>query len=160
PVMTGNPAGAGGWAAPCVVCRCRPCGCAFGGVTTQAVPRGSSVAPAHPEPWLERPGSDSAKGCDVVVRDTGLAQASPGGAYLDVAARPTEAWGPTKREADGTFVTTDNHDAPDENDDAFLDPVAGHGTFIATLIARLARGTRVRVGRVLETTGEGNDADV
>ncbi len=61
---------------------------------------------------------------------------------------------------DGTFVITDNRDAPDEDDDDFLDPVSGHGTFIATLIARLAHAATVEVGRVLDTTGLGNDADL
>lgn len=100
----------------------------------------------------------------VVVLDTGLAPDDLCGDITGVAVRPAEPWGPTKLDESlpGPFpyTATDNHDHPDENNDQWLDPVSGHGTFIAGLICRLAPGAHVELGRVLETTGEGNDADI
>jgi subtilisin family serine protease len=89
------------------------------------------------------------------VLDTGYAPAAVGGTLDRVTARADEPWGPTKPN-----VKTDNLERSDENGDDWLDPVSGHGTFISGLIARLAPAARVQAGRVLETTGEGNDADV
>ena len=44
---------------------------------------------------------------------------------------------------------------PDGEADGYLDPVAGHGTFIAGLILRHAPGVAVRVEKVLSTQGDG-----
>ena len=100
----------------------------------------------------------------MVVLDTGLAPVALGGVLPHVSARPTERWGPTKPDATVTtpphYRMTDNRDFPDTDHNDWLDPVAGHGTFIAGLLSRLAPSAEVTIGRVLENTGEGNDADV
>ena len=41
-------------------------------------------------------------------------------------------------------------DGPDRNGDRWLDPVAGHGTFIAGIIERIAPGCAIEVVRVLQ----------
>ncbi|MDP9072854.1 MAG: S8/S53 family peptidase, partial [Actinomycetota bacterium] len=45
-------------------------------------------------------------------------------------------------------------DEPDETKDGLVDPVAGHGTFIAGLIGHVAPGCRTIVHRVLATYGD------
>jgi subtilisin family serine protease len=98
------------------------------------------------------------------VLDTGLATDDLCGDHVGVVVRDPEPWGPTKYDqslpAPHPYTLTDNFDHPDENSDQWLDPVSGHGTFIAGLLRRLAHGVSVELGRVLETTGEGNDADL
>ena len=48
-------------------------------------------------------------------------------------------------------------EACDGNDDQFLDPVAGHGTFIAGLFGRLAPGAQVTVAKEMSTFGDIDD---
>lgn len=48
-----------------------------------------------------------------------------------------------------------DRDEPDESGDKILDPVAGHGTFIAGIIDHFAPKQRVRVSAVLSTFGHG-----
>jgi len=131
-------------------------------VSTLPAPRGSSVQVARPEPWLLREGGVADPTCRIVVLDTGLAGDTRGGTELGagVICRDPEPYGPTRFNPDGSQEMTDNRDAPDENTDDFLDAVSGHGSFIASLISRLAPGVEVHVGRVLDTTGLGNDADL
>jgi hypothetical protein len=45
-------------------------------------------------------------------------------------------------------------------EDGWLDPVAGHGTFITGLFEQLAPGCIVRVGRVLSPLGDARESDV
>jgi subtilisin family serine protease len=58
-------------------------------------------------------------------------------------------------------VTTDWVDVPDVDEvrdrDRDLDPVAGHGTFIAGLVRRLAPDAAISVKRVLSTYGDGDE---
>jgi hypothetical protein len=79
----------------------------------------------------------------VIVLDTGLA-AKPWCPDFAPCATPTVAG-------------SDPHDEPDENNDQLVDPVAGHGTFIAGLVERLAPGASVEIVRVLSTFGIGDD---
>lgn len=51
-------------------------------------------------------------------------------------------------------------DLPDESGDGYLDPVAGHGTFIAGLLRWLAPGAAVVVHRVLSTMGDGDELTI
>jgi subtilisin family serine protease len=44
--------------------------------------------------------------------------------------------------------------------DGYLDPVAGHGTFIAGLIEQLAGGCTIDVQRVIEPLGDGRELDI
>lgn len=97
----------------------------------------------------------------LVVLDTGLAPDHLGGTISPrIARRAPEPFGPTRYNPRLTppFAITDNVDEPDANQDRFLDPTAGHGTFIAGLLARLAPDSNVSLGKVLESTGEGDDA--
>ncbi|WP_214412502.1 S8 family peptidase [Sphaerisporangium fuscum] len=48
----------------------------------------------------------------------------------------------------------------DADGDGFLDRQAGHGTFIAGLLLRRAPGVRLRVARVLDSDGVGDEAGV
>ncbi len=49
---------------------------------------------------------------------------------------------------------------PDEDLEGHLDPVAGHGTFIAGLIHQLAPGCDIAPERVLTTMGDGDEAAI
>jgi hypothetical protein len=51
-------------------------------------------------------------------------------------------------------------DFPDEDDDEYLDPTAGHGTFIAGVIAQIAPGCEITVHRVLSTFGDGDEWEI
>ncbi len=44
--------------------------------------------------------------------------------------------------------------------DGYLDPVAGHGTFIAGIIEQLAPGCTIRVEHVIEPLGDGRELDI
>jgi hypothetical protein len=60
----------------------------------------------------------------------------------------------------GTGITAASDidiDFPDEDDDEYLDPTAGHGTFIAGVIAQIAPGCEISVHRVLSTFGDGDE---
>ncbi len=99
----------------------------------------------------------------MVVLDTGLAPGDIGGSFTHCVPRAEEQWGPTRpaaAESSTPYETTDNLDEADGNKDRWIDPVAGHGTFIGSLISRLAPQANVEVGKFIESTGEGNDADL
>src|SRR5690606_3891462 len=148
----GNPAGwAGpGWCPPPAGCGCH----GVGVVEQRGEPHRSSVRPAPDEPELLRTDGKRKQGRGPVrvgVLDTGFAADVEGGSLVAgltatsggtarVSARDPEPWGPTK-----PGYTTTNRDGHDEDGDRWLDPVAGHGTFIASLIARFARDIDVRV---------------
>jgi hypothetical protein len=75
---------------------------------------------------------------EVIVLDTGLA--AP-------AFRPPLGNGITAASPADT-------DEPDEDHDQYLDPAAGHGTFIAGVIAQIAPGCKVALHRVMSTFGD------
>ncbi len=89
---------------------------------------------------------DAAVGANVkvLVLDTGLA---------DPAFRPAFTNAPV-------VTAVDDTDQPDEDSDERIDPAAGHGTFIAGVIERLAPAAEVTVDRVLSTYGAGDDAEI
>jgi subtilisin family serine protease len=144
---------------------CAPAGCSCEVTTSvekRSAPRRSSARRAPAEPALLRPaGAAHAEAAQqlprikVAVLDSGLAPDDFGGDLACVVKRAPEPWGPTK-----PGVLEDNVDPPDEDGDRWLDPIAGHGTFICSLITRLAPQVDVSIGRVLECTGEGDDADI
>ena len=116
-----------------------------GGLWRQTGRRRSSARPApvpHPQPVAGEAGAEP-PGAEVVVLDTGL---------LGVAtARPTllpETW------------AGDRDDVPDHDRDTFLDPVAGHGTFIAGLIAEYAPSCTVRVRGIVTNLGDTDEEQV
>jgi subtilisin family serine protease len=57
-------------------------------------------------------------------------------------------------------ITSSPNDQPDYDGDGRLDPVAGHGTFIAGIVSRLAPGCRVIVHPVLTGFGDGRESVV
>jgi Subtilase family len=102
--------------------------------------RRSSARPApEPQPADAEPESDPA-GAAVVVLDTGLVPPPP--ALLPA------AW------------LADRNDVADDDGDTFLDPVAGHGTFIAGLIARYAASCTVRVRGIVSNLGDTDECTV
>lgn len=82
----------------------------------------------------------------VIVLDTGLA-------HLDY--RPTTLGSSVAESTRGLNVDLPDEDSPT---DGFLDPAAGHGTFIAGLVTQVAPGCRVTLHRVLSTFGDGDEA--
>jgi hypothetical protein len=51
-------------------------------------------------------------------------------------------------------------DFPDPDGNGHLDPVSGHGTFIAGIVERMVPGCRLAVARVLTTYGDGSVAEI
>ncbi len=103
--------------------------------------RPSSARPAHA---LGGPGpAPDVEGWPVVlVLDTGL----PQGTHRPASLQRAESRAPA--------------DEPDTDADARLDPVAGHGAFIAGIISRIAPGCRIIVEPVLSTFGDGEEKEV
>ena len=101
--------------------------------------RSSSARPAADPQLPQRP---PVKGVRVAILDTGWARA-------DV---PTGL--------PGIKVTAYGGDVPDADGDGFLDPAAGHGTFIAGIIEQLTPGSEIEVIEVLSTYGEGDEAEI
>jgi Subtilase family len=84
-----------------------------------------------------------AAGVEVHVFDTGLA----GGTFVSHA-------------LDAARITGDPgdpSDVPDDDGDGYLDPAAGHGTFIAGIVDQVAPGCRIELPRVLSTLGDGDE---
>ena len=145
PVMFGGVGGApvmfGGVAGAPVMFGGVGCGCCHLDIGppsgSPAAPRQSTVRPAA----APIPASGTGQ-CRVVVVDTGLA---------DDPFLPAEL-----NQVGGSGA----RDEPDADDDGNLDPAAGHATFIAAIVGRLAPGATVEVRQVLSTFGDGSDSDV
>jgi hypothetical protein len=115
----------------------------------------SSAEPAlHPQlpprPALEGPGAFPR----ILVLDTGLAGNGQCPPLLDVAPR-----------IEGALDLPDDAIMPVSGPppfapDGYLDPVAGHGTFIAGLIEQLAGGCTIAVDRVIAPLGDGHELDI
>ncbi|HEX3425323.1 MAG TPA: S8 family serine peptidase [Acidimicrobiales bacterium] len=115
-------------------------------------PNRSSALPRPPRSQLGgiagRISTKKQPGCpEVFVLDTGLAEDPH---------RPDAVQGTGIQPYSALDV-----DAPTSlaNDD-FLEPAAGHGTFIAGIIARIAPGCSVTIHRVLSTFGDGFEWDI
>ncbi len=109
----------------------------------QATGRRRSTARPAPGPVAqEREPADRVR---IAILDTGIAAVDPpdGLEGMDIHIDPN---------ADG--------DAPDEDGDNYLDPVAGHGTFVAGVIEQLTPGCRFEVFEVLTTYGDGDEAEI
>jgi hypothetical protein len=105
--------------------------------------RPSSARPADPPDARTRGGGDALgdRSVRVAVLDTGWAASyEPRGLSVNVRAH--------------------GGDHPDEVGDRFLDPAAGHGTFIAGVIEQHAPGCDIEVFRVLSTFGDGDEVAV
>jgi hypothetical protein len=119
--------------------------------TNSARPAEAGDAWHVPPAWAE-----AAHGPNVLVLDTGLAWEAPNPekqppmipeipAYLERLGRPAR-W------------DVDWPDGPPAGpSDGQLDPAAGHGTFVAGLIERLAPGCQLGVGKVLSGFGDGRE---
>ena len=79
----------------------------------------------------------------VAVLDTGMAGDGYRPTALDAIAPSREHW-----------------EEPDVDGDTYLDPAAGHGTFIAGLIGLLAPGCHITVEKVLSSYGEGDEVTI
>lgn len=55
---------------------------------------------------------------------------------------------------------SDKVDRPDENQDALIDPVAGHGEFIAGLVRSVAPSSRILLRDVLTPLGDGDEETI
>jgi Subtilase family len=118
-------------------------------------PTRSSARPAEQPDWYTAStstvplgGSTSGAVTDmphVVVLDTGLAGSPDLPNFL----------GPASNQ-----VVAPNVDVPDANGDNWLDPVAGHGTFIAGIIRRIAPGCAIEVRKVLGPQGDGSESAI
>ncbi|MDQ4098459.1 MAG: S8 family serine peptidase, partial [Actinomycetota bacterium] len=108
-------------------------------------PRRSSARPAPPSAPIQAlsdryatSAQFSVEGPQVIVLDTGLAGALFPDALTPAPVQPASA---------------SEVDEPDNPPDGFLDPAAGHGTFIAGLVQQVAPGCSVTVHGVVEPTG-------
>jgi subtilisin family serine protease len=115
----------------------------------------SSAEPAlGPElplrPPLQGPGSHPR----ILILDTGLAGDGQRPALLDAAPRID---GALDRPDDAIMPVSG---PPPFAPDGYLDPVAGHGTFIAGLIEQLAGGCTIAIERVIEPLGDGRELDI
>jgi subtilisin family serine protease len=103
----------------------------------------------------------------IVILDTGLAGGvDDDGRTNPDSQRPTllDATGSPQRIA-GTIDRADDEITPADGGaafppDGYLDPVAGHGTFIAGLIEQLAQGCEIRIERVIQPLGDGRELDI
>jgi hypothetical protein len=102
--------------------------------------RTSSARPADPPTVTSSQASVS--GVRVAILDTGWAQS-----YV-----PTGLG--------GISIASHGGDHPDADGDGFLDPAAGHGTFIAGIIEQLAPGCDIGAIEVLSTFGDGDEAEI
>jgi hypothetical protein len=104
--------------------------------------RRSSARPAD-DPNAS-PGA-SADGVRIAILDTGWAE---------------DEFAPSGLGGISVSVTPQGLDHPDADGDAFLDPAAGHGTFIAGIIEQLAPGAELEAIRVLSGHGDGDEAEI
>jgi Subtilase family len=137
---------------------------------------GASASPFYAHPFYAHPfyaHADTSPFANGAAQHSGARSSS---------ARPAEAPKKPKRQAVGDVkvaildtgwaeshtptglpkINVDPHggDRPDEDKDGFLDPAAGHGTFIAGLIEQLAPGCELNVTEVLSTYGDGDEVEI
>jgi hypothetical protein len=125
------------------------CADCFGTYVSPTVPTEiphQTLALAVPAPELEARSAAIGQGLRVVVLDTGLAL----NAY-----RP-----PMDENRVGCSDPASADDQPDPENDGLVDPAAGHGTFIASIINRMAPGAQVDVVQVLTTYGVGQEDEI
>jgi subtilase family protein len=125
-------------------------------------PTRSSARPADPPHWFSASALASApkkapKSRRKYVAETG----TPKVVVIDTGLPGTSDLPEFLRRALGVTAARPGYaDAPDVNRDQWLDPVAGHGTFIAGIIERIAPGCAVEVLKLLGPQGEGSESSV
>ena len=115
-----------------------------------------------PRPDLTGPGPQPR----IVIIDTGLAGGTDGNgqtnldnqrpALLNAAGNPPRIRGVLDH-ADGEIELLSGATFPP---DGYLDPVAGHGTFIAGIVEQLAGGCDIRVEHVIKPLGDARELDI
>ncbi|MBF0686407.1 MAG: S8 family serine peptidase [Cellulomonas sp.] len=90
------------------------------------------------------------RGVRVAVIDTGIVEQSRSDGWLDGVARA-----PGRSPAESNLDVLDADPA-----DGYLDVSAGHGTFVAGIIAQVAPGAEITAHRALTTSGTATDVDV
>jgi hypothetical protein len=139
------------------------CGCSGGGVWGSPFYANPFYANATPSPFLAadaqetgrrrssaRPAQDIPGGVEYPVNPNGVRIAVLDTGYAD-SFTPT-GLSPILGRADG--------DAPSEDGDNYLDPAAGHGTFITGVIEQLVPGCQFDVIEVLTTYGDGKESQI
>jgi hypothetical protein len=114
-------------------------------------PRKSSARPAEAPEGVDLGGGEGS--VRVTVLDTGFA-----GAFA-----PQLAVNANSEKFDVPDTAEENQpigQIPPVGDDGFLDPAAGHGTFIAGVIRQLTEVCDITVKRVLTTFGAGDEAQI
>jgi subtilisin family serine protease len=106
--------------------------------------------PRHETADLELPAEPIDAAISVVVLDTGLA-----------ADRfRSDALGPAHGAGRIVAAGPGEEEVPDEEDDGFLDPAAGHGTFIAGVVDQVAPGCSISLHRVISNRGDGDEVGI
>ena len=128
--------------------------------TSTAEPATGPSLPSRPA--LQGPGTRHPR---IVILDTGLAGGTDGlGETNPDEQRPALLPAVDPPRIDGTIDIADDEitlqDGATFPPDGYLDPVAGHGTFIAGLIEQLAPGCEIRVVRVIQPLGDARELDI
>ena len=105
--------------------------------------RRSSAVPTTGLPVARLAGTYPERPVRVAVLDTGMAGDGYRPAALDAMTPSREHW-----------------ERPDTDGDLYLDPAAGHGTFIAGLIELVTPGCEITVEKVLSSYGEGDEVAI
>ena len=116
----------------------------YGSPASQSGHRRSSAAPADAPITPVRHAPAGALVPRIAILDTGLARKGLRPNALDFVQHASTGW------AEG----------PDDDGDDFLDPAAGHGTFIAGLIDLLTPGCDLTAERVLSNYGAGDEVAI
>ena len=137
------------------------CGCGGGGAGANPFYANPFYANADPSPfavpWLQPTGDrrSSARPAEAPSASAGTAAPGVRIAILDT------GWATASYAPDGLpGISAQGDDHPDEGGDGFLDPAAGHGTFIAGIIERLAPGAHLTVIPVLSGYGDGDESEI
>ncbi len=120
-------------------------------------PQVSTARPADGPAFPPRVLSGKGTPPRIVVLDTGLADGAQRPALLSAATAAKRLTGVTE---DPDTALTAPGTKTTYKPDGWLDPVAGHGTFIAGLIEQLAPGCTIRVEHVLSGMGDAVESEV
>ncbi len=136
---------------------------------TLARPAGEPPNNSYPPPLRSVVCEDSE--CVVVIIDTGVA--GPGTSTLhtvtDTASAKnagaakvaaTAKHGPARKQPVVLYRPSGDIDTEDRDDDGFLDPFSGHGSFIAGVINRVAPNARIVCHRAMPSAGDVDDFHV